>query len=213
MATDRLDSRQLDRQRSARRSARWWVRFPAHVETLEGTESLPKQRIHRMIAEDLDRASILRRLVNSLLIDRTDVLAYSATASGAFGSFRVVAMFLDHPAEGEPVVYCLDGPRDHATARHRYLDGRLCLYYPRDPASRRWTIEDGLQSLFDLARRHLWAEHILRTCDYWPIDEAPHGDTFPAPPFVVSPAPSSSPARNDRCLCGSGRKWKRCCGR
>ena len=213
MATNRLDSRQLNRQRSARRSARWWVRFPSEVEALEGTGALSKQRIHRMTAEDLDRVGRLRRLVNALLIDRRDVLAYSATASGAFGSFRVVVMFLVHPADGEPSVYCLDGPRDRATARHRYSDGRLCLYYPKDPASRRWTIEDGLQGLFDLARRHLWAEHILRTCDYWPIDEAPHGDTPPAAPLIVSPAPTPLPARNVRCPCGSGGKWKRCCGR
>jgi uncharacterized protein len=34
----------------------------------------------------------------------------------------------------------------------------------------------------------------------------------PAPPLVDSQRPSHAPRRNDPCPCGSGRKFKKCCG-
>ena len=37
------------------------------------------------------------------------------------------------------------------------------------------TVNDGLVRLFDLARKHLDAEHIWREEDEWPMEEAEHG--------------------------------------
>jgi hypothetical protein len=58
---------------------------------------------------------------------------------------------------------------------HRMPDDSLCLYYPGDPADRRWTAEDGLDELLNLTARHLFAEEYWRENHAWPFEEAPHG--------------------------------------
>jgi len=42
-------------------------------------------------------------------------------------------------------------------------------------------------------------------------EQAARADPQPAP--QPAPAPSRPPGRNDPCPCGSGRKYKKCCGR
>ncbi len=63
-----------------------------------------------------------------------------------------------------------------AASPHRMPDDSLCLYYPGDPESGRWTADDGLDELLNLTARHLFAEEFWRQ-DFktWPFDEAPHG--------------------------------------
>jgi hypothetical protein len=67
----------------------------------------------------------------------------------------------------------------------------LCLYFPSDPPERRWKLSDGLGRLFDLARMHIWCEHIWRNngrrAADWPTPQAPHGTTRPihAPPGMA----------------------------
>ncbi|MFJ4174707.1 hypothetical protein [Microbacterium sp. NPDC089696] len=69
-----------------------------------------------------------------------------------------------------------------ACSPHRMPDDSLCLYYPDDPPSRRWTADDGLDELFALAARHLFAEDYWRSSNHtWPFDEAPHGRLGVAP--------------------------------
>lgn len=58
---------------------------------------------------------------------------------------------------------------------HRYSDGSLCLYYPLDPESRRWTSGKGLRSLISLAADHLFFEDWHRQTGEWIAAEAPHG--------------------------------------
>jgi hypothetical protein len=58
---------------------------------------------------------------------------------------------------------------------HRYADGALCLYYPRDPAHRRWVPDDGLRSLVSLAADHIFFEDVHRETGEWIAPEAPHG--------------------------------------
>jgi hypothetical protein len=70
-----------------------------------------------------------------------------------------------------PHVYA-DGPGESA---HRYADDALCMYHPHDPADRRWVPEDGLASLIDYFRTHLFQEAEARNGQSWPGDEAPHG--------------------------------------
>lgn len=71
-----------------------------------------------------------------------------------------------------PRVFADEGAR----SPHRMEDDSLCLYYPGDPVSRRWTADQGLDELLNLTARHLLAEDYWRENDeVWPFDEAAHG--------------------------------------
>jgi len=67
---------------------------------------------------------------------------------------------------------------DHGDGVHRFADGALCLYYPRDMAQRRWTSEKGLRALISLAADHLFFEDVYRDTGEWIAPQAEHG--FPA---------------------------------
>lgn len=79
-----------------------------------------------------------------------------------------------------------DGP---ANSFHRYAprerDRRerssLCVWHPDDPIDLRWVPEDGLLSLIEATRFHLFREAYSRETGGWPGEEAPH------------PAPGSKP--------------------
>lgn len=66
-------------------------------------------------------------------------------------------------------------------SKHRMPDDdALCLYYPRDPDSRRWTADKGLLDLLDLTVDHLCYEAYWRATGgenggVWLGDEADHG--------------------------------------
>jgi hypothetical protein len=122
-----------------------------------------------------------------------DLLAWESQVTGPFGVYRLIAAFpgrpeprwaivaLRDPTDGfRPRVFCPDGPR---VREHRYSDRELCLYYPKDPPERRWTLDQGLLGLFDMARAHVHAEYSLLMNPElgWPLPEAPHGPTAPAP--------------------------------
>jgi hypothetical protein len=119
-------------------------------------------------------------------VELYDLLAYSANADGPSGRLRLVAIFPGRPSTVHPDVLCLDGPRESDHRNPPFEDGVfgksavLCLYFRRDPQERRWTPENGLLGLFDLARVHLVNEHEWRRWRKWPGDEAPHGETPPA---------------------------------
>ena len=63
---------------------------------------------------------------------------------------------------------------------HRFADGALCLYYPRDPEQRRWTSEKRLRALLGLAADHLFFEDVFRDTGDWIAPQAAHG--FPTEP-------------------------------
>jgi hypothetical protein len=65
-----------------------------------------------------------------------------------------------------------DGP---TTSPHRYGDGTLCMWYPKDGPERRWVAEDGLLRLIRCAQVHLFKEAFWRRYGEWPGPEAPHG--------------------------------------
>jgi hypothetical protein len=78
---------------------------------------------------------------------------------------------IEFPAAGlEPSAF-VDGPTD---SPHRYDDGSMCMYHPRDPEALRWVPTDGLASLIDVVRTHLFQEEEYRHGLPWPGDEAPH---------------------------------------
>lgn len=63
---------------------------------------------------------------------------------------------------------------------HRMPDDSLCLFYPGDPPERRWTADDGLLALLNLAGDHLFFETYWRHTGghqggKWLAPEAPHG--------------------------------------
>lgn len=204
-----------DRNKTKLRAhARWWEKHPDQLRTLEEL-SLPQDRtIRRLDADEIERNRDLRTFIASIGLQAEDVRAYLAFAEGPFGRYRLVAMFVLPPNDCLPILFCLDGPRGPAASEHRLGETELCLFYKDDPPERRWKTEDGLLRLFDLARRHVTGEYLRRATGHWPIEEAPHGESAPAPrdPSLALPR-LRRPGRNEPCTCGSGRKAKRCCWR
>lgn len=67
----------------------------------------------------------------------------------------------------------VDGPPE---SKHRYSDGSLCMWCPRDSVEKRWEFRDGLLQLLPLIGTHLFREAWWRETGDWPGEEAPHGD-------------------------------------
>lgn len=51
--------------------------------------------------------------------------------------------------------------------RHRYTDGSLCAWNPRDPEEKKWTFNKGLLSLLCLIRDHLFKEAYFKENSEW----------------------------------------------
>lgn len=85
------------------------------------------------------------------------------------------------PAADYPRVFADPG----AISKHRLPGDTLCLWFPRDPDDRRWHAADGLLTLLNNVRNHLFFEdHWRATGGFggpgrpggtWLGDEAPHG--------------------------------------
>lgn len=69
-----------------------------------------------------------------------------------------------------PSVYA-DGS---AESPHRYEDTSLCMWYPWDPETARWTRRDGAAALLGHITAHLLREEWWRKTGEWVGDEAPH---------------------------------------
>jgi hypothetical protein len=65
-----------------------------------------------------------------------------------------------------------DGP---TASPHRYSNGTLCMWYPKDDPELRWVSEDGLLRVIRCAQVHLFKEAFWRRYSEWPGPEAPHG--------------------------------------
>lgn len=190
------------------------------IALLERGARYDDETLRRLSADELGQMRPLRKLAAETGIELQDLLAYEALADGRFGRYRLIAAFPTEPpwcGDAVPIrlgprVLCLDGPSGAAASEHRVGKHELCLYYPFDPPERRWRPENGLLALLTLARRHLYCEFLWRRDGYWPIEEAPHGETIPARRDPTLAVPSlRSIGRNDPCWCGSGIKSKRCC--
>jgi SEC-C motif len=199
-----------------RRAVRWWRTWPARRLALEGMSLREDPTIRRLEPDEIESNPDLRSYLERQDLRPDDVLVYRAYADGPYGRYRVVAVFPFPPERWKPHVLCLDGPQGAAASDHRHGELELCLFYKDDPDERVWKASDGLTRLFDLARRHMFAECRWQTRpeEGWPIDEAPHGETEPAPRDLSLALPAlSRPGRNEPCSCGSGRKAKKCCWR
>jgi hypothetical protein len=172
-----------------RSAARWWAQ-PSAWEVRWQLEAESMRR-DSTIAQLTTR--VMRRMPDVIAYAERhglylwDLLAYSANAESADGRLRLVAVFPGHPYTTHPDALCLDGPR---LSKHRnppFDDGvfgksaELCLYYRKDPVERRWRPENGLLGLFDIARLHIANEHEWRRTRKWPGEDAPHGESAPAP--------------------------------
>jgi hypothetical protein len=181
----------------ARQRLRWWVgRFDV-LDRLEEPAISLDTTIRRLPARTRRRQPDLVAMIARFGGEPHDLLAYEAIAEDAYGRVRLAALFPEPLTRGgEPVVLALDGDRSSLHRNPPFdLDSEgcsahLCLYYSGDPDERRWTMDYGLLELFDLARRHLLAEHVWRQTGRWPIREAEHGAARPAlrqPALKVQP--------------------------
>ena len=84
-----------------------------------------------------------------------------------------------------PAVYA-DGPQE---SPHRYPDGSLCMWFPKDPIDCRWVFKDGLLNLIGLAMAHLFREAWWRETGEWAGEEVGHGSEarqgFKVPPGTL----------------------------
>jgi len=181
-----------------RELVRWWPERFELLELLERPSMEIDPTIRRLDLRTLRRNPDLARALSGLNVPAWDLLGYQALAEGPYGRVRMVALLPFSPFDGnDPWVYALDGarsslhrnpPRDEGTTD---CSASLCLYFSGDPQERRWSAEYGLIGLFDLARRHLAAEHIWRATKKWPFEDAAHGNAArpanPQPHLRVKP--------------------------
>lgn len=64
-----------------------------------------------------------------------------------------------------------DGP---SQSPHRFDDGSLCMWFPRDPAPAKWRFGDGLLDLLDTITGHLFREAWWRETGEWLGPEVGH---------------------------------------
>lgn len=117
---------------------------------------------------------------------------WEATVKVDHDVHRLVRVEFDRRFPTTPTVSST-GPTD---SPHRYPGrGRtvLCLWYPSDPPSRRWTVNEGLLALFGIAAHHLFKEHWWRQTGEWLGAEAPHDERLGVP-LPKAEEPSSATA-------------------
>jgi hypothetical protein len=110
---------------------------------------------------------------------------YSRTVYGLvvpipdYESREIELQFFRTTSQPEVARIYADGP---TSSPHRYAphpkDTRrrssLCIWYPEDPPALRWIPKDGLLSLIEMTRIHLFKEAYWRETGEWLGDEAPH---------------------------------------
>ncbi len=167
----------------ARVEFRWWTNCWPLIWQLEHHASAADQYFQRLPPRFAASNPALRGYLSAWSVPLWDVMGWQSEAEGPWRARRLVALFPRPPWRQDPTVLCLDGPTD---SLHRNGPLELCLYYVRDPEERSWKVCDGLIRLFDLARVHLWCEHIWRlrgrSPRAWPMPQAAHGYGTPAAP-------------------------------
>ena len=74
-------------------------------------------------------------------------------------------------------------PDDPRRWEHRYGGGlgEFCLWYPDDPPTLKWSIDEPVEELLAIVSVHVQAEEYNRRAGRWPIPDAPHGYRGPLP--------------------------------
>jgi hypothetical protein len=107
-------------------------------------------------------------------------LAYILTVPVAEYEPRAIEMhFRRTSPQPELTRVYADGPTDspHLYAPHFKDPLRrpsLCIWHPDDPADQRWVARDGLLSLIEVTRVHLFKEAYWRETGEWLGEEVPH---------------------------------------
>jgi hypothetical protein len=105
---------------------------------------------------------------------KTGAIVYTLTVTvPEFEQRRVIRIKLANRRRPRLLLLTANGP---TASPHRYADGHLCMWYPRDPPELVWGPEDGLVALVQCARVHLFREAYWRRYRVWPGPEAPHGE-------------------------------------
>jgi hypothetical protein len=118
---------------------------------------------------------LTRRAVGSRKYAR---IAYCLTVPVAeYEPRKIELRFPKTTPEPTPARIYADGSED---SPHRYAPQRkdprssLCVWHPEDPPDRRWVPEDGLLSLVEMVRVHLFKEAYWREKAVWLGEQAPH---------------------------------------
>lgn len=121
-----------------------------------------------------------RRLTES----RLTYVVHDLKVPGDLDLHTVQVTFTKEPPPWASGIPACDYPRVTTNVVRERLhvngDGSLCMWAPFDPPARRWWHRDGLHSLVEVTRRHLFLEnHWWRTGatkgGEWPVPDAPHG--------------------------------------
>lgn len=187
----------------------WWLEHPELAINLERDSMMIDPSILRLSPREIFRERVLRERVAGSVLDATPLLVYRSYADTHDGRVGLAAVFTSSPfasldpiasealtmkgwrPQEEPSVFALNGP---TRSPHRHPEKvlgnpkpeaggchELCLYFYGDHAEMRWRSSLGVIALFDMAARHLEAEHVWRSGKPWPLPEAPHGETAAAP--------------------------------
>jgi len=90
------------------------------------------------------------------------------------GTQRRVRIVFDDDRPTVPRVVVIGEERQQGWP-HRYGDGSLCMWFPKDPPEQRWLLEDGLLALIGYVEAHLFREIWWLEHDEWLGPEAGHG--------------------------------------
>lgn len=94
------------------------------------------------------------------------------------GTVRLVRIVFDDDHPETPAVFVI-GDERRGGWPHRYHDGSLCMWFPRDPPDQRWLLEDGLMTLIGYIEAHLFREVWWLENDEWLGPEAGHTPMIP----------------------------------
>ncbi len=144
-----------------RRRRTWEQNFPLRLRFEQGVRDL--------------FPDLTRRAVGSRKYAR---IAYGLTVPvGEYEPRKIELLFPRTTPEPRPSRIYADGPD---ASPHRYAphpkDPRssLCIWHPDDPADRKWVPGDGLLSLIEMVRIHLFKEAYWREKAVWLGEQAPH---------------------------------------
>lgn len=143
-----------------RRKPAWYEHFPTRIRfDGDARAAYPRLRARRV-----GRGEVAYEVKVSIpeYEDRTIEMVFLATTSEP----RLLRVYADGPA-GSRHRYA---PRE----KDRKRRSSLCIWHPDDPPELRWVPEDGLLSLIEATRVHLFKEAYSRETADWPGDEAPH---------------------------------------
>jgi hypothetical protein len=96
---------------------------------------------------------------------------YTLTVDVPHYERRRITMVIANAVSPYFIEVTADGPTE---SPHRYSTRKLCIWQPDSAPEERWVGEDGLLSLIDHTRVHLFKEAYWREMKIWAGREAPH---------------------------------------